>query len=292
MSGPVAAQHPPLLWCDGAWCAPGTPALRPDDHGLTVGDGVFETLAVRDGVPFALTRHLRRLETSARALGLQAPLATVRAGVEAVLAAGPPGHARLRITVTGGAGPLGSGSPWGPPTVLVGLAQGAEPPASLTVATAPWTRNEGGATAGLKTTSYAENVRCLAWAVGRGADEAVLANTRGELCEGTGSNIFAVIDSEVRTPDLASGCLPGITRELLLEWVAEAGGGRTGVPAVREGPVLMADFARADEVFLTSATRAVCPVAAVDGRRLPAPGSRTAALAQLYSRRAALSADP
>lgn len=292
MSGPGAAGRPQLLWCDGAWCAPGAPALRADDHGVTVGDGVFETLAVRDGVPFALTRHLRRLETSARALGLPAPLARVRAGVAAVLAAGAPGPARLRITVTGGAGPLGSGAAWGPPTVLVGLAPSGEPPASLAVATAPWTRNERGATAGLKTTSYAENVRCLAWAVARGADEAVLANTRGELCEGTGSNIFAVIDAEVRTPDLASGCLAGITRELLLEWVSEAGGGRTDVPAVREGPVSMADFARADEIFLTSATRAVCPVAAVDGRRLPAPGKLTAALARLYRSRAALAADP
>ena len=87
----------------------------------------------------------------------------------------------------------------------------------------PWTRNERSATAGLKTTSYAENVVALAHAKERGGIEAVFANTRGELCEGTGTNVFVVVDGELLTPPLESGCLAGITRELTLEWCRAEG---------------------------------------------------------------------
>src|SRR4029453_16325426 len=100
-------------------------------------------------------------------------------------------------------------------TVLTG------PPAaweeSAAVAIAPWPRNERGATAGLKTTSYAENAIALAWAVERGASEAIFANTTGALCEGTGSNVFVSFDGRLVTPPLSAGCLAGVTRELLLE---------------------------------------------------------------------------
>ena len=85
----------------------------------------------------------------------------------------------------------------------------------------PWVRNERSAVAGLKTTSYAENVVALAYAKERGAIEAVFANTRGELCEGTGSNVFVVRDGVVWTPPLDSGCLAGITRALAVEWCRE-----------------------------------------------------------------------
>ena len=87
----------------------------------------------------------------------------------------------------------------------------------------PWVRNERAATAGLKTTSYAENVIALASRQEPGALEAIFANTRGELCEATGSNVFVVIDGVVRTPPLDSGCLAGITRELVLEWCRATG---------------------------------------------------------------------
>ena len=84
--------------------------------------------------------------------------------------------------------------------------------------TVPWPRNERGALAGLKTTSYAENVVALAEARRRGGTEAIFANLAGHLCEGTGSNVFYVVDGELRTPTLASGCLAGVTRALVLEW--------------------------------------------------------------------------
>ena len=113
-----------------------------------------------------------------------------------------------------------------------------------TVVTVPWTRNEHGATAGLKTTSYAENVIALAHAVERGGSEAVFANTAGNLCEGTGTNVFYVVDGELRTPTLASGCLAGVTRALVIEWcgarevdepLAEVlAHGERGVPGVHD----------------------------------------------------------
>ena len=89
---------------------------------------------------------------------------------------------------------------------------------SSRVATVPWPRNERGALAGLKTTSYGENVVMLAYAKARGAGEAVMANLAGHLCEGTGTNVFYVVDGELRTPSLESGCLAGVTRALVLEW--------------------------------------------------------------------------
>ena len=125
---------------------------------------------------------------------------------------------RLRITYSAGPAPMGSGRGGGPPTLVVAYSAIAPAPSSTTVTTVPWTRNENGATAGLKTTSYAENVIALAHAAERGGTEAIFANTAGHLCEGTGSNVFYVVDGELRTPTLASGCLAGVTRALVIEW--------------------------------------------------------------------------
>ena len=211
----VTTMH---AWVDGSLLPdPHARAVRVTDHGLTVGDGVFETLKVVDGRPFALGPHLDRLERSATGLGLDAPdRDEVLAGVRAVLDAAPLSLGRLRITVTGGPAPMGSGRGGEGQTITV-VADEMPPAApSSAIVTVPWPRNERGATAGLKTTSYAENVVALAHARSQGADEAVFANTVGELCEGTGSNIFYVVDGELRTPTLASGCLAGVTRALVL----------------------------------------------------------------------------
>src|SRR3954447_8611148 len=215
------------LWVNGSLVASDTPVIRADDHGLVVGDGVFETCEVRDGVPFALTRHLRRLRDSAAGLGLSIDDEYVRDGVDALLKQGRD-RARLRITVTGGPSPYGSDRGSGPPTVLVATGPLRDWPETTDVVLVPWTRNERAATAGLKTTSYADNVVALKWAHDRGAAEALFANTRGHICEGTGSNIFYADGDTVVTPPLAGGCLAGITRELLLEWL------RTEGVAVRE----------------------------------------------------------
>ena len=135
--------------------------------------------------------------------------------------------------------------------------------------------------AGLKTTSYAENVVALDHAQQRGGSEAIFANTVGLLCEGTGSNIVVVIDGEAVTPTLASGCLAGITRQLLLEWCE-----------VHERDVPVEVLAEADEVFLASTTRDVQAVHRVDERDVAAPGPVTAQVAKMFAQRSEEQTDP
>lgn len=272
-------------WIDGDLLAdPTQGAIAVTDHGFTVGDGVFEAVKTLHGEPFALTRHLTRLERSAAGLGLPAPdLDDVRRGVAAVLdgAQGDP-IGRLRITWTAGPHPMGSGRGGGPATLVVAYSAIDHAPAETTVVTVPWTRNEHGATAGLKTTSYAENVIALAHAHRHGGTEAVFANTAGNLCEGTGSNVFYVLDGELRTPSLASGCLAGITRELVLEW-----------SGAREVDEPLAEVrADASEAFLVSTTRDVQAITRWDDRDLPAPGPVTKQCAETWAAREAETMDP
>jgi len=269
-------------WLNGSLLEdPHGPAVTVSDHGMTVGDGVFEAVKVVDGQPFALTRHLDRLARSAAGLRLP-PLdeTLVRRGVAEVLAAEHLPLGRLRVTYTGGVAPLGSGRGDNPPTLVV-VADTLTPAApTTTVVTVPWPRNERGALAGLKTTSYAENVVALAYAHEHVASEALFANLAGHLCEGTGSNVFYVVDGELRTPTLASGCLAGISRALLLEWY---GGREVDEPA----EVL----AEAEEVFLVSTTRDVQAVTRCDGREL-AVGPVTEDCRKVWQAREAEDVDP
>jgi branched-chain amino acid aminotransferase len=276
------------VWVNGRLVTADEPALTALDHGLTVGDGVFETLKVVDGEPFAVTRHLRRLASSAAGLGLLPPdAALVREGMAAVLAAGDPiDFGRLRITMTAGPGPLGSDRGDAAPTYVVVASPARHPEASTVVSVVPWTRNERSAVAGLKTTSYAENVVALAYAREHGASEAIFANTRGHLCEGTGTNVFVALGDRLVTPPLSAGCLAGITRELLLDWAIG-----DGVEVV-EADVGLDDLRSAREVLLTSSTRDVQPVHQVDDRRLEAPGPLGARAIELFTQRSAEDGDP
>jgi branched-chain amino acid aminotransferase len=262
----------------------GTPpvALSVTDHGFTVGDGVFESVKTLDGAPFALTRHLERLADSAEGLGLPKPdEAAVRRGVDHVLTGTSDQLGRLRITYTAGPAPMGSGRGDGPATLVVAYSAITKRPPTTTVATVPWPRNERGATVGLKTTSYAENVIALARATERGASEAIFANTVGNLCEGTGSNVFYVVDGELRTPALESGCLAGVTRALVLEW---CGGVEVDEP--------MSVIESASEAFLVSTTRDVQAISRWDELDLPAPGPVTQECARTWAQRESEHLDP
>jgi branched-chain amino acid aminotransferase len=261
-------------WVNGRLLADATqPAVAVSDHGLTVGDGVFEAIKVFAGQPFALQLHLDRLARSAEGLGLVEPdQESVRRGIGEVLAGTAWPTARLRVTYTAGPAPLGSGRGPGDPTLIV-VADELPPAAEhVSVVTVPWPRNERGALAGLKTTSYAENVVALAEARRRGATEAIFANLAGHLCEGTGSNVFYVVDGELRTPTLASGCLAGVTRALVLEWCG-------GVEV--DEPIEVVD--RASEIFLASTTRDVQPVSRWDDRVLEVPGPVTKAAQEAWN---------
>ncbi len=272
------------VWINGTLVPDDEARISVFDHGLVTGDGVFETIKVVNGVPFALTRHLARLGRSAAGLGLAAPdLDAIRAGAMAAIDASDKLElARMRITVTGGIAPLGSERGGSPVTAIVALGAAKAPAPSVDVVTVPWPRNTRGALSGLKTTSYGENVRALAYAVEHGGSEAIFPNTAGELCEGTGSNVFIVSEGRLVTPPLSGGCLAGVTRALVIEW---SGASEQDVP--------LSALADADEAFLTGTTRDVQPIRAVDGRVLPAaPGPVTRKAAEVFAMRAAESPDP
>ena len=269
-------------WCNGELVDPSAPALSVLDHGVTVGDGVFEALKVVDNIPFALTRHLRRMTRSAHGLGLPEPdQEMVRQAIKATLADQDLELGLIRITYTAGISPLGSNRDTQSPTLVV-VAKEVAPRTRRTAAvTVPWTRNERGALAGLKTTSYGENVVALAYAEERDATEAIFANSVGDLCEGTGTNVFCVFDGVVTTPPLTSGCLAGITRELVIEWYD-----------VHERDITMAELAEADEVFLTSTTRDVQGLKRLDGRTLVKKQPVTKAVVEQWERGEAQDIDP
>ncbi|GAB3666235.1 aminodeoxychorismate lyase [Actinocorallia lasiicapitis] len=251
------------------------------DHGITVGDGVFETIKLVRGVPFALTRHLDRLAFSARGLGLPEPDdALIRSGIAELLDGADWPLGRLRITYTGGPGPLGSDrGPDGTTTILLAGVQKPFPPTGA-VAVVPWPRNERGPLAGLKTIPYADYVIALAQAKARGAGEAIFGNLAGHLCEGTGSNIFLVKDGRLITPPLTSGCLAGVTRALVTEWLD-----------VEELDVPLAELYTADEVFLTSTTRDIQPVTLVDDTAFEV-GPVTRKAMEIFAVKAAEREDP
>lgn len=270
-----------LVWINGELRRPGEAGVSPFDHGLVVGDGAFETLKIVDRTPFAITRHVRRMHSTLAALAVEPPSADdLRRALTEVVAANDVASGRVRLTVTAGLGPLGSGTPTGPVTVIAAVddAAFAPPPTAIV---APWTRNESGALTGLKTTSYAENVRALRFAHDQGCGEAIFANTRGDLCEGTGTNVFVAVEGELITPPLSSGCLGGITRELLIELLD-----------VSETPVPIEILEAAQEVFLTSSTRDVQPLSRVNERRLAGPGPLGTAAMESFGRLVAADLDP
>jgi len=272
------------VWINGTLVPDDEARISVFDHGLVTGDGVFETVKVARGVPFALSRHLARLGRSAAGLGLAEPdLEQIRSGALAVIeSSGRPELARMRITVTGGIAPLGSERGDSPLTAIVALGEMHAAAAWCDVTTVPWARNEHGALSGLKTTSYGENVRALAYATSHGGSEAIFANTAGNLCEGTGTNVFVVSAGQLLTPPLSAGCLAGVTRALVIEW---AGAAEQDLPS--------AALAEADEAFLTGTTRDVQPIRSVDGRVLAAaPGPITRKASEVFAMRAAETPDP
>jgi branched-chain amino acid aminotransferase len=279
---------PERVWVNGEVLDADAMAVSPFDHGLLVGDGVFETLRVYDGRPFAWRRHLDRLEHSARGLGLVTPdRVDLQDAAHAVLRANALSEARLRITVTGGVQPLGSERRDTRPTVIVAVSELKSVSPTITVVVVPWARNERGATAGMKTISYAENVRALAYAQERGSGEAIFPNTRDELCEATGSNVFVVRDGRLCTPPASAGCLLGVTRALVLELAEEVG------IDVDESAMRIGALADADEAFLTSTTREVQAITHVDDHALPnAPGPVTKRLADAFTTLVARDPDP
>jgi branched-chain amino acid aminotransferase len=271
------------IWLNGRlYDDPHQATVAGTDHGLLVGDGVFETLKVTERGAFAVRRHLNRLNRSAAALGLPEPdHGQTREAIDSVLAGRDFPRGKLRITYTGGRGPLGSETAYGPPTMIIMLAPVDVSPRLASIVTAPWTRNEHGALAGVKSISYAENVRGLGYAANHDASEAIFLNTAGHVCEGTGTNIFVVFGDTVMTPPLSSGPLAGITRELIMEW-----------STVEQRDLTLDEAKDADGVFITSSMRDVQGVEHWDDQTFSPAHPVTRAVAATFAERSDADIDP
>lgn len=248
-----------LVWLNGELVDNQQARISVFDHGLTVADGIFETLKVNNGEVFALDRHLDRLQHSAEILGFgELDRDHIAKGCAEVLAANSGiEHGRMRITVTSGVGPLGSDRLAGPTTVVVAVSSTTPWPSETSVVVVPWVRNERSSIAGAKSTSYAENVVALEAAHSAGFSEAIFTDSRGNISEGTGTNIFLVSNGEILTPSRDTGLLEGITRNLVIEWA------RLASMIVHEQHFAVAALMEADEIFITSSTRDVHPVTLV-----------------------------
>ena len=271
------------IWLDGRlYDDPRQAMIAGTDHGLLVGDGVFETLKVTEQGAFAIRRHLNRMSRSAAALGLPPPdHILIREAIAAVVENRDFALGKLRITYTGGRGPLGSEAAYGPPTLMVALAPASAAPSLTSIVTAPWSRNERGALTGVKSTSYAENVRTLRYAAERSCSEAIFVNTADHVCEGTGTNIFLIFGDTILTPPLSSGPLAGITRELIMEW-----------SPVEEGELTVEEAKQADEVFLTSSMRDIQGVERWDDQTFSSAHRVTQALSVKFAARTEADLDP
>lgn len=240
---------------------PATEAVVTASDGLSLGRGLFETLACYRGRPFLAAAHFERLRRGAEILGIPCPADDVflHAFADALSANGftEAGKTRLRLTLSSPAD--GSENWW------VEATPPPSHPATARVVTGPFFRNERSPLAGFKTVNYGENAAAQRHALAAGADETLFANTCGEVCEGTWSNVFLRVDGQWVTPPLSSGCLPGVTRSVVLEIFAEL-----GLP-VSESTLLVEGLDRVESAFLTSSLREIQPVAVLDGRGLAIP---------------------
>jgi branched-chain amino acid aminotransferase len=241
------------------------PLLCAGQVGLLSGWGVFSTLRIVDGVPFAFERHWARMTRDAAALHVELPVdrEAVRRKLSELIDANGALEATLRLVVVRNQGGLWEGPSSGRPSDLIALtADSKRWGSAVKLAYVPQARHAANAFAGAKVLSWAMNLTWLESVQAQGFDEAILLNERGEVAECTSANIFVARGSEVGTPPLSAGCLPGITREVLL--------GEIRAPGIRiaERTILPAELESADEVFITSTTRNLLPVVQVGERRV------------------------
>jgi branched-chain amino acid aminotransferase len=233
------------------------------DHGFLYGYGLFETMRAYNGRIFLLSRHLKRLSESARALGMGEALADIdlEQACMDTLKANNLKEARLRLTVTRGeAGPF-PGREGGVATVLVAASAYTPLPDAAyekgyKALVSSFRRDSQSLLSGLKSTGYLLSVLAKKEAESAGVDEALLLNERGAVSEGSISNVFFVRQGELVTPLVASGILPGITRGVVLELAAGS-----KIRAV-EADIGVSDIPRFDEAFLTNSVLEIMPLVA------------------------------
>ena len=256
------------------------PCLAPGQIGLLSGWGVFSTLKVAEGVPFAFERHWARITRDAASLHVPLPgdPGKVRQKLLELVEANQAFHSTLRIAIVRNGGGMWAAPAIGRDSDLIALtADSKDWGAGVNLGSQTQARYAACQFAGTKILSWATNLTWLENAQRRGFDEVVLLNERGEVAECTSANIFAANDGEVATPPLASGCLPGITREVLL--------GEIHVPGIRivEKTLRLDDLVSAEEVFITSTTRDLLPVVRIEDRPVGRSHETRIALAAAFA---------
>ena len=255
--------------------------LSPGQEGLINGWGLFTTLRVFEGQPFAFERHWKRLSRDAECTRVPFSLdpKKLRADVLDVIRGNQVREGAVRIYIIWNrTGMWHSDESFSEVDVVITSAALPNYPEVVRLDLREHGRHAASPLAGVKVISWLNNVWNAREAKLRGFDEVVLLNERGEVAECTAANVFAVRSGEVVTPPLTSGCLAGITREVLLEIVPKAG------IAIREAVLRPEDLYAADEVFVTSTNRAVLAVGEVGGHRISAaPGPVTRKLGELFA---------
>lgn len=262
---------------DGRLHDASTPSLSVLDRGFLYGDAVYEVWRTYDGVVFAVEQHWARLASTAAALGIALPfdgdglcrelLRTAAAFIEHTGHVGP---VRFRLQLSRGSGPLGLEPAPGTRSTFVILAQKLRPTSheklreGLTLSVARDIRRAppGTLEPSWKTGNALNPLLALREARQRGADDVVMLNLARQVTESSTANLFFVRKNAIVTPPVAAGLVPGTTRGLLLREVAR----RVGVTAIEEA-IGADDLAYFDGCFLTSSTRDLTPVAAIDAVR-------------------------
>ena len=238
--------------------------LRPGQLGLLAGWGVFTTLRIYKGIPFAFERHWERLQRDARLLHVEIPVGRdeLRRRLIELARRNRCPEASMRLCIVRSQGGVFEGPGSGNRSDVVAFTidvprrRGA-----AGLALRPNGRHAESPFAGTKTLSWAHNLTFVETAQQQGFDEVILLNERGEVAECTSANIFAVRNGVTYTPPPAGGPLPGITRLVMLEELAEP---------VEEKVLYVDDLYEADEVFITSTVRELMPVERIADRRLRA----------------------
>jgi branched-chain amino acid aminotransferase len=254
--------------------------LSPSQVGLLSGWGVFTTLRVADGVLFAWDRHWARIQRDAAAFHVPLPedSGAVHRKLLELVEANQAYNSTLRLVIVrNGGGMWANPKPPRPSDVVALTADSKDWGEGVKLAFQENARHAASQFAGTKILSWSMNLTWLENAQARGFDEVILLNEHGQVSECTSANIFAAVGNQVWTPPLSSGCLPGITREVLL--------GEINVPGIEivEKPMMPSDLEMADEVFITSTTRDLLPVFQIEDKQI-ARGSRTrSALQEAFS---------
>ncbi len=243
-------------------------SLAAGQVGLLAGWGVFSTIRVYDGVMFAWEHHWDRMKRDAALMRVPFPSAPDRLfdGLNRLIDANHAWNSTLRVVAIRNQGGLYTGPGQTRDfDVIAFTVDVVDWPSTVKLGLVPHGRHAASEFAGTKYTSWSENLTRYERAHEQGLDEVILLNERNEVAECTSANIFCVHGKKVSTPPLSAGCLAGVTRSILLEEIHVPG------IEVRERVLLTADLESADEVFITSTTRELLPVASVQGLSLKLP---------------------